>query len=425
MSQPVPSSPGFFVPQALLLDERLTPLERNAWLAFRSLAGGDGTVVISYESLRGFLPSAPGSQKAALETVARAVLCLRLSTWIALVEYRRNPLTGFSMASRYVVRNEPLAFDEACRADDDYLPLLERALDHASATVRQLARSILDAAVRHPDTLARLPVAMQERIRLLEQKYCDRRDDSDDPPAGSGTLPSTACPRSAEINVPKHAPAVAATVRTVEHLVSRKVHTYCTDVPPQSEAPALTLDAQARFHRLPPDQQRYLTARLGALRQEQRQAVLDEWNVRCGAGYVRNAIAYLYGLIKKALEGTFRLWAARKLAPDPVSAKVPVEAPRSHQNPPRSQPTLPTDWRASREVGQKHIEQIRNALKMPRHVSQVIGELARSGVLSRSPAVRTDSTHGSVGAALRQRAPLTACHNGSFWRGPDRHCPPQ
>lgn len=132
MSQPFPPSPGFFVPQALLLDECLTPLERNAWLAFRSLAGDDGTVVISYASLRGFLPSAPGSQKAALETVARAILCLRLSTWIALVEYRRNPLTGFSMASRYVVRNEPLAFDEACRADFDYMPLLERALSHAS-----------------------------------------------------------------------------------------------------------------------------------------------------------------------------------------------------------------------------------------------------------------------------------------------------
>lgn len=36
-------------PKALLLDERLTPLERNAWLTFSSLAGNDGTVVISYE----------------------------------------------------------------------------------------------------------------------------------------------------------------------------------------------------------------------------------------------------------------------------------------------------------------------------------------------------------------------------------------
>jgi len=413
MSQSVPSSSGFFVPQALVLDERLTPLERNAWLAFRSLAG-DGTVVISYDSLRGFLPSAPGSQKAALETVARAVLCLRLSTWIALVEYRRNPLTGFSMASRYVVRNEPLAFDEACRADDDYLPLLERALSHASATVRQLARGILDAALRRPDALARLPVALQERIRLLQKTHCDDgSDDSDDSSARGGTLPST-CPRSTDADAPKHAPTMAATVRTVENLVSRKVHTYRTDAQPQSEAPALTLDAPARFHRLPEDQQRYLTVRLGALHPEQRQAVLDEWNVRCSAGYVRNAIAYLYGLIKKALEGTFRLWAARKVAPDPASARAPAETPRLHQNPPRSQPTLPTDRAASRELAQKHIEQIRDVLKMPRHISQVIDELARNGVLSRSPAVLTDSAHGSVGTALCQRTPLTACCDGGF-----------
>lgn len=40
-------------PKALLLDERLTPLERNAWLTFRSLAGSDGTVVISYDAQRG------------------------------------------------------------------------------------------------------------------------------------------------------------------------------------------------------------------------------------------------------------------------------------------------------------------------------------------------------------------------------------
>jgi hypothetical protein len=385
MSQPVPPSPGIFVPQALLLDERLTPLERNAWLAFRSLAGDDAGTVISYQSLRGFLPSAPGSQKAALETVARAVLCLRLSNWIALVEYRRNPLTGFSMASRYLVRNEPLAFDEACRIDDDYLPLLERALSHASTTVRQLARSILDGALRHPGALARLPMPMQERIGALQQKYRDDGpDDSDGPPGSSGTLPST-CARSTEADAPKHTPALAATVRSVEDLVSRKIHTYRTDVPPQSEAPALTQDAPARFHRLPPDQQRYLTTRLEALRLEQRQAVLDEWNVRCGAGYVRNATAYLYGLIRKAIEGTFRLWAARKLAPGPTSTKTADEAPRSPQNSPRPQPTLPADRPASREVARKHLEHIRNTLKMPRLVSQVIDELACNGVLPRLP----------------------------------------
>lgn len=401
MPQPVPSSAGFFVPQALLLDERLTPLERNAWLAFRSLTSSNGTVTVSYDSLRGFLPSAPGSQKAALETVARAVLCLRLSTWIALVEYRRNPRTGFSMASRYVVRDEPLAFDEACRADDDYLPLLERALSHASATVRQLAHGILDAALRRPDALAGLPMALQERVRLLQQTHCDSgSEDSGDPPAPSEALPST-CPRATDADIPKHAPTMTATVRSV-NLVSRKIHTYRTGPQPQSEAPALTLDAAARFHRLPPDQQRYLTARLATLHPEQQQAVLDEWSVRCGAGYVRNAIAYLYGLIRKAVEGTFRLWAARKLAPDAASTKTPADSARPHQNPPHVQAPLPTDRAVSREVAQKHIEHIRSILKMPRHVSQVIDEMVRNSVLPRPPEMLDGAAHSPAGAALRQ-----------------------
>lgn len=401
MPQPVPSSAGFFVPQALLLDARLTPLERNAWLAFRSLTGSDATVAISYDSLRSFLPSAPGSQKAALETVARAVLCLRLSTWIALVEYRRNPRTGFSMANRYAVRDEPLAFDEACRADDDYLPLLERALSHASATVRQLACGILDAALRNPDALARLPAALQERIRLFQQTHCENGpDDSGDPPARRDTPPS-ACPRSTDTDIPKQAPAMAATVRSV-NLVSREIHTYRTGLQQQSEAQTLTLDAAARFHRLPPDQQRYLTARLATLHPEQRQAVLDEWSVRCGAGYVRNAIAYLYGLIRKAVEGTFRLWAARKLASDPAPTRTPADAPHPRQNSPCAQVPSPTNRPVSREVAQRYIEQIRSILKTPRHVSQVIDDMVRNGVLLRTPEMLAYAAHGPVGTALRQ-----------------------
>ena len=68
----------------------------------------------------------------------------------------------------------------------------------------------------------------------------------------------------------------------------------------------------ARFRQLPQDQQRVLTKRLRGLPPEQRLAVLVEREVRCESGGVCNAIAYLYGLIKKAVEGVFKLWAARK-----------------------------------------------------------------------------------------------------------------
>jgi len=364
-------------PKALLLDERLTPLERNAWLTFRSLAGSDGTVVLSYDALRGYLPSAPGSKRAALETVSRAVLCLRLSTWIALVEYRRNPMTGFSMASRYAVRNQPLAFDDACLEDEDYLPLLERALGHASATIRQLAQSILDEAMRHPDRLGKLPATMQEQIRRLQH-----RGDDHDPGSPSGSTPRDALVPEASGDIPKPVPASAATVRTVEKEVLKEVRTYRSPI----EEQVSRSDVPARFRQLPQDQQRVLTARLRGLPPEQRLAVLAEWDARCESGGVHNAIAYLYGLIKKAVEGVFKLWAARKSAPQ----QTPVQAvsDSQHDSPPALSPSSSGQAAkpASREVAQRHLDQIRRMLKTPSlPIGQIIGCMADSGMLPTAP----------------------------------------
>ena len=364
-------------PKALLLDERLTPLERNAWLTFRSLAGSDGTVVLSYDALRGYLPSAPGSKRAALETVSRAVLCLRLSTWIALVEYRRNPMTGFSMASRYAVRNQSLAFDDACMEDEDYLSLLERALCHASATIRQLAQSILDEAMRHPDRLGKLPATMQEQIRRLQH-----RGDDHDPGSPSGsTLRDTHVPEASG-GIPKSVPASATAVRTVQKEVLKEVRTHN----PQPEVQVPRPDVPARFRQLPQDQQRVLTARLRGLPPEQRLAVLAEWDARCESGGVHNAIAYLYGLIKKAVEGVFKLWAARKSAPQQTS--VQAVSSGQHDSPSALSPSSSNQAAkpASREVAQRHLDQIRRMLKTPSlPIGQIIGCMADSGMLPTAP----------------------------------------
>ncbi|EMM5785288.1 STY4528 family pathogenicity island replication protein [Xanthomonas arboricola pv. juglandis] len=363
-------------PKALLLDERLTPLERNAWLTFRALAGSDSTVVLSYDALRGYLPSAPGSKRAALETVSRAVLCLRLSTWIALVEYRRNPMTGFSMASRYAVRNQPLAFDDACMEDEDYLPLLERALGHASATIRQLAQSILDEAMRHPDRLGKLPATMQVRIRRLQH----RGDDHDPGSPGGPTSPDARVPEASS-DIPKPVPASATAVRTVKEVL-KEVRTYRSPI----EEQVSRSDVPARFRQLPQDQQRVLTARLRGLPPEQRLAVLAEWDVRCESGSVHNAIAYLYGLIKKAVEGVFKLWAARKSTPQ----QTPMQAISNsqHGSPPAPSPASSNQAAkpASREVAQRHLEQIRRMLKTPSlPIGQIIGCMADSGMLPTGP----------------------------------------
>ncbi|WP_338616974.1 STY4528 family pathogenicity island replication protein [Pigmentiphaga sp. CHJ604] len=364
-------------PKALLLDERLTPLERNAWLTFRALAGSDGTVVLSYDALRGYLPSAPGSKRAALETVSRAVLCLRLSTWIALVEYRRNPMTGFSMASRYAVRNQPLAFDDACMEDEDYLPLLERAFGHVSATIRQLAQSILDEAMRHPDRLEKLPATMQERIRRLQH-----RGDDHDPGSPGGSTARDALVPEASGGIPKPVPASATAVHTVQKEVFKEVHTYRSP----TEVQASRSDVPIRFRQLPQDQQQILTARLRGLPLEQRLAVLAEWDVRCESGGVHNAIAYLYGLIKKAVKGVFKLWAARKSTPQ----QTPVQdvSNSQHGSPPAPSPSSSSQAAkpASREVAQRHLDQIRRMLKTPSlPIGQIIGCMADSGMLPTAP----------------------------------------
>jgi hypothetical protein len=382
-------------PKALLLDERLTPLERNAWLTFRALASSDGTVVISYDALRKYLPSAPGSKQAALETVSRAVLCLRLSTWIALVEYRRNPMTGFSMASRYAVRNQPLTFVEACLEDDDYLPLLERALNHTSATIRQLARSILDEAMHQPDALERLPAVARERIELLRGN-----DDDHDPDGPSGSTPPDVrgpiANRSVEARdgIPKVAPASTATVRTVEKEVLKEVHTY----PSQSEVQVSGSALPIRFRQLPQDQQQILTARLRGLALEQRQAVLAEWDARCASGGVHNVIAYLYGLIKKVVNGMFKLWAARKPAPQQTPAKA---ASGLQVSPPAASafPDAQAVKTASREVVQQSLAQIRQILQPPaKSVGQIIESMAGSGVLpTRRKGAHVTGMLGSLG----------------------------
>ena len=364
-------------PKALLLDERLTPLERNAWLTFRSLASSDGTVVLSYDALRGYLPSAPGSKRAALETVSRAVLCLRLSTWIALVEYRRNPMTGFSMASRYAVRNQPLAFNDACMEDEDYLPLLERALGHASATIRQLARSILDEAMRHPDRLEKLPTTMQAQIRRLQH----RGDDHDPGSPGGSTARDALVPEVCG-DIPKPVLAPVTTVRTVEKEVLKEVRTYRSPPEVQVSRP----DEPARFRQLPQEQQRLLTTRLRGLPPEQRQAVLAEWDARCESGGVHNAIAYLYGLIKKAVEGVFKLWAAREPAPQQTTARAVSNNPHGSQAAPSPSPSSPPATSGISEVGRQHLQQLRQKLNLPfRPIGQVLESMTDSGLLPAAP----------------------------------------
>jgi hypothetical protein len=163
----------------------------------------------------------------------------------------------------------------------------------------------------------------------------------------------------ADTGIPGFTPASPVAVRTVQNKVY-KVPTYRA---PQAETPKE--EALARFRQLAADQQDYLSGRLRALPVEQRRDVLAEWSIRCAAGTVRDAAAYLFGLIRKALQGTFRLWAARKDRQERPASRiqeVPRETPKP-ASPSETPMSEPADKPASREVASAYLQHMKALLQ--------------------------------------------------------------
>lgn len=91
------------VPRRLLLDSRLTPLERNAWQVFRLMLQGQGVVTPRYEDLQPYLSSVPYGASASRETIARVLTMLRLTRWLSLVSRGRDQLSGRLQGFLYVL----------------------------------------------------------------------------------------------------------------------------------------------------------------------------------------------------------------------------------------------------------------------------------------------------------------------------------
>ncbi|HDY5463030.1 TPA: hypothetical protein RQ711_006728, partial [Pseudomonas aeruginosa] len=111
----------------LLLDKRLTPLERNCWQVFRLLINDDGlTAFPTYEQLRPYLGMQPG-KIASRETIAKALKVLRLTRWLSLGRRLRNDLNGQVQGNVYILHDEPVSPAEALELDPDYMQLLSQS----------------------------------------------------------------------------------------------------------------------------------------------------------------------------------------------------------------------------------------------------------------------------------------------------------
>lgn len=322
------------VPRRLLLDSRLTPLERNAWQVFRLMLHGQGLVTPRYEDLQPYLSSVPYGASASRETIARVLTMLRLTRWLSLVSRGRDQLSGRHQGSLYVLHDEPLTPAEAMELDQDYLALVGHALGHATKAVRIVAQHIVEE-IRQDTNIDRdrLPTRLDSWGELWAQQGLDPATDATlhDSERGEATLVrNRAAPRSD--SEPSLNASVSGTVRNPNATCTVLKESICTV--PRANPAVDNLHWPVALH-LSPSERQAVAVALNKLKPADRQAVLNEAGARCAAGGIRKPVAYLMGLIQRALKGDFRPWAGQA-EPSPIakpSAPTPSHPIRKQGEP--------------------------------------------------------------------------------------------
>ncbi|WP_458127736.1 STY4528 family pathogenicity island replication protein [Pseudomonas sp. Z2-11] len=316
------------VPRRLLLDSRLTPLERNAWQVFRLMLQGQGVVTPRYEDLQPYLSSVPYGASASRETIARVLTMLRLTRWLSLVSRGRDQFSGRLQGSLYVLHDEPLTPAEAMELDQDYLELVGHALSHATKAVRIVAQHVLKEIRQDTDIdLGRLPTRLDSWSDHWTQQGLGQATDKalhDSELGGDHRVRNRAEPRSdSEPGLNAH---VSGTVRNPNAACTVLKESICTV--PRAPPAVDNLHWPDPLH-LSPSERQAVTVTLTKLKPADRQAVLNEAGARCAAGSVRKPAAYLMGLIQRALRGDFHPWAGQ-------AESLPMTEPRpTPSRPPR------------------------------------------------------------------------------------------
>ncbi|SET64140.1 hypothetical protein SAMN03159512_02962 [Pseudomonas sp. NFR09] len=298
------------VPRRLLLDNRLTPLERNAWQVFRLMLQGQGVVTPRYEDLQPYLSSVPYGASASRETIARVLTMLRLTRWLSLVSRGRDQLSGRLQGSLYVLHDEPLTPAEAMELDQDYLALVGHALGHATKAVRTVAQHIVEE-IRQDTNIdqGRLPTRLDSWGEHWTQQELDHATDAvlHDSERGEDALVRNRAGTRSDSELGLNA-SVSLTVRNPNAACTVLKESKCTV--PRATAAVDNLHWPTSLH-LSPSERQAIAVALNKLKPADQQAVLNEAGARCTAGGIRKPAAYLMGLIQRALKGDFRPWASQ------------------------------------------------------------------------------------------------------------------
>lgn len=385
----VDPGPMLHSPATLLHDTRLTPIERNAWQVLRAHADGRGLCTLtSYEALRPFLTCSPRARAASAETVVRAIIVLRLTGWLSRVYPHRDALPHLR-TNQYEMHAKPLSLAAACHRDAGYLALLDQAFEHASQLVRQVAWRVLSEGAVDPAAVQRLPQRLRDRLSAIPLTTDDDRDGPTSS-AGESTLhdhspsafaapltePATterednepASPISDDRDGGCDGDDVRTSTKALYEKNVRTARVRAREAENESEVNLVALPLPRCLAHVAADQHRDVTQALQRLPQAQRQDVLNELEARSRRGTVRDVVAYLFGLIRRALAGEFRVWAGRQPAsatPAPAAPPPPPAASPRQPVSPRKPAVIAKPERASDATAHACITQLRELLRMP------------------------------------------------------------
>jgi hypothetical protein len=357
-------------PRRLILDTRLSPLDKTAWMIIRLYAQqNEGAVFPTYDELQLQLAS-PGKGKASRETVSRVLLMLRLTGWLSLCKRVRDD-KGRVRGNIYAQHDEPLTACDADELDPLWLDVVTVACEHRNNTIKMTARHLVseirnDPTLRHyhshlaqiearlgapqtPQQMAKQAYTILSSVSEPGQKQTElsgnKLSSETELSPGNGISPLSSDPE------PPVKSGVSDSVRKPNHKYVRNItqsvkrNTYV--LPAWFEA-LVSQDDMATLARqlqsLPEESAGYILS------------CLDKHNPP------RNPVGWLLAMLKKAREGTLNIQDIPTASTPPTKNREAPRSDMSHDEPPPQQRYAA----ASAECVISHVADIRAKLNQAR-----------------------------------------------------------
>ncbi|HFS3102835.1 TPA: STY4528 family pathogenicity island replication protein [Escherichia coli] len=303
------------IPRRLLLDTRLSPLDKMAWMMIRLYAqNNEGAIFPTYDELQLQLAS-PGKGKASRETVSRVLLMLRITGWLSLCKRVRDD-KGRVRGNIYAQHDEPLTFCDAEAMDPRYLDIVAEACMSRNRTISQTARDILgeiknDPGMRHYHShisqlearigSAQTPGQMAARQRVTEGRI---QPGSETEPVVK-TLSSETEPGK-KMGQERQSSDSELSVKSAGYHRVRKPNHYVRNITHSVIKNTYVLPASLTGQ-IREEDAIMLTSQLQALPEALAQGVLESLSGMLGSQSLQNPVGWLLAVLKRAREGNFYL----------------------------------------------------------------------------------------------------------------------